>query len=110
MRKRKWIAMLFVTVMILTAMSGCAGSGGGSSAGNTDATASPGTSAPSAQTKAEDTVADGTDAQTQGDMAAGEDFSDKEDITVVWVNCYNESGISAWADWVKAQVESKYPL
>ena len=30
-------------------------------------------------------------------------------ITVTWINCYNEDGISKWSEWVKEQVESEYP-
>lgn len=30
-------------------------------------------------------------------------------ITVTWINSYNEDGISAWSEWVKEQVEEKYP-
>ena len=32
-----------------------------------------------------------------------------EPVTVVWLNQYNEDGIIKWTEWVKEQVESKYP-
>ncbi len=34
---------------------------------------------------------------------------DETPVTVVWLNQYNEEGILKWTEWVKEQVESRYP-
>lgn len=49
------------------------------------------------------------DSSAGGSQVASDDAqAEKDPITVVWLNSYNEDGIVKWAEWVKETVESQY--
>ena len=95
MKRRKILSLILTGCMVLS-LAAC---------GSTQEAADETGDTTAQEAESDKTAADEAEAST--DEAAAE--TDKEPITVAWLNSYNEDGISKWADWVKETVEEKYP-